>query len=647
MDRGDSRGLEQASGMRTISTRFQKIGCDARRSADLFLTLSQTERGLVAIFSFFLTLLVLFSWAACASAGGGPEGVLLVVNPESANSMTIANYYARLRGIPPSNIIYVPWPVKSETGDIDTFRQKLLLPILHTIDRLRLGNQIDYVVYSSDFPWGIALNSDVRKFSEMMRPAMPPPDKKESEDKPDSKKPDQKSSASKSAWPQQLTPVGSINSLTYLWQAVIAGRPDYFSLRINNYMRPPTAEPGQTSSAGFHGNRLYRSEGEGIGALGHRYFLSTMLGVTTGRGNTLDEVLRYLERSAAADGTRPKGTIYFLKNGDIRSKVRQPLFPAMVQDLEKLGVAAEIVEGTMPMNKKDVQGAVMGIADFNWKASGSTILPGAICEHFTSFGGVMKTGAGQTPLSEFLRYGAAGASGTVTEPYAIPEKFPSPTIQVHYARGCTLAEAFYQSVYGPYQLLIVGDPLCRPWAQIPKVTVTGIEPDTAIQGNLTLTPSATTTENKSVERFDLFVDGLRAAECKPGETLSLDTARLSDGHHELRVVAIGPAPIESQGRWIVPVKTENHGRTIEASLTNQAQPRADMPLSIAVRSPGSMGILVLQGSRVVGRLTGEAGQIEIRPNTLGAGPVQLRAVGLGKGGTETNVLAKPIDLMLK
>ena len=41
-------------------------------------------------------------------------------------------------------------------------------------------------------------------------------------------------------------------------------------------------------------------------------------------------------------------------------------------------------------------------------------------------------------------------------------------IQVHYARGCSLAEAFYQSVYAPYQLMIVGDPLCRPWANIPR-----------------------------------------------------------------------------------------------------------------------------------------------------------------------------------
>ena len=113
-----------------------------------------------------------------------------------------------------------------------------------------------------------------------------------------------------------------------------------------------------------------------------------------------------------------------MQNGDIRSKVRQAGFPDAVKKLKALGVAAEIVEGNVPEGKNDVQGAMLGVADFDWKASQSTILPGTICEHFTSFGGDMHAGAGQTPLSELLRYGAAAASGTVTEPYAIAQQVP-------------------------------------------------------------------------------------------------------------------------------------------------------------------------------------------------------------------------------
>ena len=139
-------------------------------------------------------------------------------------------------------------------------------------------------------------------------------------------------------------------------------------------------------------------------------------------------------------------------------------------------------------------------------------------------------------------------------------------IQVHYARGCTLAEAFYQSVWGPYQLLIVGDPLCRPWANIPRVSVKGVEPGGTVRGRLTLEPSATLPGGGAVARFQLLSDGVRRGECKPGETLSLDTTGFADGWHDLRVVAIGPPPIESQGRQIIPVRLANHGRKIEAAL---------------------------------------------------------------------------------
>jgi hypothetical protein len=152
-------------------------------------------------------------------------------------------------------------------------------------------------------------------------------------------------------------------------------------------------------------------------------------------------------------------------NGDIRSRTREWGFAAAARLLEEAGVAAVVEEGVLPRNRSDIAGAMVGTANFDFAGSGSRILPGAICEHLTSCGGVLTWSDFQTPLTEWLRDGAAGASGTVTEPLAMQAKFPYPFIHVHYARGATLAEAFYQSVAAPYQLLIVGDPLCRPWAK--------------------------------------------------------------------------------------------------------------------------------------------------------------------------------------
>jgi hypothetical protein len=588
---------------------------------------------------FALVSLAAGCWSALALAGGGPERLLLVVNPQSPSSLTIANHYARLRAIPSENLLYLPWDPNLQTADIETFRQRILVPVLQMIEARRLTDQIDYVVYSSDFPWGIGLDSDVRKFSLELQRLQPAP-AGGAEGKPNPEK-----AAPKPEWPFWLTPVGSLNGLTYLWQMVALGHPGYFEMRSNHYARPPA--PGAEMSVGFRGDREYGPQGEVVASRGRRYFLSTMLGVTAGRGNSLVEVLDYLKRSAAADATHPKGTLYFVANADVRSKVRDALFPAAVRELKKLGVAAEVLEGTLPQGKHDVQGLVMGAADFDWKTSGSTILPGAICDNFTSYGGAMSADAIQTPLSVFLRYGAAGASGTVAEPRAIPAKFPLPMLQIHYARGCTLAEAFYQSVHCPYQLLIVGDPLCRPWANVPQVSAAGVEPGGVVSGPLTLRPTAALAGGKPVESFELYCDGLRVDVCKPGGTLSLDSANCADGYHELRVVAIGPPPIESQGRLIVPVWLQNHARTIEASLATEGPLRADAPLAIAVRSPESVGIIAIQGSRVVGRVAGEEGRIEIPAKTLGAGPVHLRVVGLGEGGTQTNVAAKPLEFVLE
>lgn len=190
---------------------------------------------------------------------------------------------------------------------------------------------------------------------------------------------------------------------------------------------------------------------------------------------------------------------------------------------------------------------MIGIAKFAWADSGSRILPGAFCDHLTSFGGVM-TGTGQTVLSEFIRHGAAEACGTVTKPYNTPVKFPSPFLHIHYASGCTLAEAFYQSVHAPYQQLLIADPLCRPWARPPRVTVAGLREGDCLTRSRWIRPSAPT--GAAAVRFELYVDGIRRDWCRPGGLLRLGIEGLAPGEHEARVVCLD-GPLETTGRLIV------------------------------------------------------------------------------------------------
>lgn len=660
-----------------------------------------------------------------------PEHLLLVVNGGSTASLAVANEYVRLRGIPDSNILVLDGITNVEQLSVDEFRQQILGPVLTAIQQRGLKSQIRCVVYSADFPTAIHVAGDAKG----------------------------------QTLPQVLTPVASINGLTFLYSWAMSKNPQYLDLNINAYARrfgtrssdtPWNAaetnqygkamrtlqlqSPRPRSSAvpevtaadalvpvngrvlseaieslvqlkqahprsaellynlacslatvdrngeamatlksaveagwfdhrhaardpdliSLHGTaefqallndmkatklsvlpaRGFRSDtgwlpnGEPVeDAVAPRYLLSTVLGITAGRGNTVAEVITQLQRSTTADGSRPNGTVYFVKNGDVRSTTREWGFASAVEQLKDLGVEAAIEEGILPQKKAAVAGAMIGIADFNWPSSESTILPGAIVEHLTSFGGVMTKGAGQTPLTEFLRHGAAGASGTVTEPYAIQAKFPNPFIHVHYASGVTLAEAFYLSVTGPYQLLIVGDPLCSPWRR--DLRISAKLPETSMmRGTITLHPIVESSGGLKPVRIEVYVDGKLLRKARPSDALELDTRLLADGSHHLTLLAVGSDAIETTGRWSSHCEVSN--RQAKSEFVLKAHGPAfpfEHPLAIETAYPDAVEITIHHLGRPIGTVKGPSGTIQIDPKNIGHGTVTVSASAELSDGT--------------
>jgi len=553
--------------------------------------------------------------AAQAHAGGGPENVFVIVNSTSPNSLAVANAFVASRDVPPINIFMLPWKGGAESTSIEVFRREIIVPIVRAIDARRLSAQIDCIAYSSDFPVRIDFTAELS--AELAK--------------------------------RDTFPSGSLTGLTTLYGLLQGGPVSWLDPESNDYYRIPAANGVPDTTIGFRGWYGWGPRGELLEAGGTRYLLAVMLGVTGGQGNSVREVTSYLKASAAADGTRPAGTIYLMNNSDIRTTTRSGAFTATAQALESLGVKAEIVTGTLPSRKKDVAGLTTGSASFDWKASGSTILPGAICENLTSFGGVFTGSTGQTPLTEFLRAGAAGSSGTVIEPFSIQAKFPHPSIHVHYARGASLAEAFYQAVRSPYQLLVVGDPLCQPWAVIPEVEVVTapdsevVNPGAKLSGKVELEPRAIMPEGRSADRFELFVDGLRIATCGAGQWLTLDTRGMADGHHELRVVALESSPLETQGRRVIPVTFDNAGRTLGLSV----EPRRVRPggtVRVAVKGEGIEGAVVFAMGRVLGRTSGAEAIVEVPADLLGRGRVAIRATGRAGPEPADAVNADPVTV---
>ncbi|OGT21529.1 MAG: hypothetical protein A2V90_05985 [Gammaproteobacteria bacterium RBG_16_57_12] len=382
-----------------------------------------------------------------------------------------------------------------------------------------------------------------------------------------------------------------------------------------------------------------------------RYYLSTLLAYTGIRGNSLAEVDAYLASAAASDGSHPEGTVYLMENDNIRSLTRQRYFTTTVRELKQRGHSAEILrsgqdgqDGILARGRDDIIGLVAGTDRFRWAQANSRLLPGAIAESLTSYGGHFEKNF-QTKLTAFLRQGAAGSSGAVAEPFSIPEKFPDALLHVYYADGSSLAEAFYQSVSGPYQLLIVGDPLARPFAAFATVALSAPDPQQDWRGTVTLQATAIPAEGHPVDHIELWVDGIHLTDITPGGRYPWDTTGLSDGAHELRLVAVEAGSIETRSYRKYAVTLVNHSRQVAFDT-----PVTSVSYGNEIVVSGTTGntdrIDILQGTRRLASAQPVDGrwQLALASQTLGLGEVSLQARAHHRDGT--TVVSPPATITI-
>lgn len=636
-------------------------------------------------------VLALALTASQALAGGGPENVLVVVNANSAGSKEVANHYVRLRDVPASNVVALDYKGPLEAASGAEFREQILQPIIEAINERGLALQIDMIAYSTDFPWRITLTAEY------------PADLK---------------------LPAVMSPVASLNGATFLYGFALAKSPGMVSFDSNWYY---ATAPGQARTTnqqqcrllGAAPTRAFRSRyswnpaglqetnfvkptdkdadakddatakeaAEDEAKPVRRYILSTMLGVTTGRGNTVAEVIAALDRAVEGEASPPNGTFYFMRNNDIRSQVRHGCYDSAVEQLRRLGAKALMQVAVRPGGAKDVAGLMMGSALLALDTAAMTIQPGAICEHLTSTGGMLFTQSHQTSVAELIRAGATGTSGTVNEPYGIQVKFPTPMLQVHYRRGASLAEAFYLSVAAPYQLLILGDPLCQPWANRPGLEVEGWPGETtadplkpgatstigfaqlglaqtpkepkktpapaeaaaaataAAPAALRIKPKVTPSGAEGQAMWELFIDG-RLRMRLPSETEAAFTEeQLGPGWHDLRCVGINPDPIEAQRRQLGGLEVGPGGANAEGVMSPRVTLKLDAkgstPLggkvAVTAHAKGAERIVLRHNFRDVATIDGEGGEALIPAELLGKGPVRLQAVAEPGG-----VLSEPV-----
>jgi hypothetical protein len=236
-------------------------------------------------------------------------------------------------------------------------------------------------------------------------------------------------------------------------------------------------------------------------------------------------------------------------------------------------------------------------------------------------------------LTDFLKAGAAGASGTVVEPFAIAQKFPHARIYAHYARGCNLAESFYQSVPGPFQLLIVGDPLCQPWARAPVFEVGGLADGEPVGESiqLSLKPAA---DGPGISRYELYLDGRRGGIVSGSQkSVTLPTDDLTDGFHQLGIVAVDDTLIGCRASKQFGIVCNRSGKQVVLTVDGNGTYQVARSVLLNVSSNFGTKIEIRQHSRVVAVVDGPNGEARIDCYELGVGPSQLTAVVADENGS--------------
>ncbi|NNJ26116.1 hypothetical protein [Alienimonas chondri] len=576
----------------------------------------------------FLLAAALWSCVAVARADLGPENLILVVNGDSVASRTVANHYIAARGVADVAVVTLHDLPDWETLTVEQFRELILKPALTVANERGLAPQLEAVVYSTAIPTKIDLRGDLAGLD-------PKPNK-------------------------VFTPYGSLTGLTMLYESVLQKRPaEYLAPNANAaFAGGGGGKIGPPPSLGFRRAIGFGENREPTTGPGRRYLLSTVLGVTTGRGESVEEVADRIEATAAADGMHPAGTILFCDTSDVRSTTRKPLFEPAVAAIKdeaaarELEVRAEVVTTALPQRSRDLIGLTAGVAGVKptaWADSGSGFVPGGFADNLTSFGGVLSERPhGQVTAVDWLRFGAAASGGTVHEPYALAFKFPTPFVHLHRLRGLTLAEAIARSVAGPYQYLTVGDPLSNPYARRPVVAL-GLpqndEDGSPLSGVVPLTLGVADGAGNPVtlERWELFADGKRFAVVPPGPSFNWKTADLPDGTHTLSAVAVAANEVRGRGQGMRAATVRNAGRrfVVRAAAIENGPERTvtwGEPLrleAVANRfGPKEMRFSVLLGREEIGtgRLTvvhgtdsPSRGEAIADTRSLGLGPVTLRA----------------------
>jgi uncharacterized protein (TIGR03790 family) len=531
---------------------------------------------------------------ACAGgawAGGTAENALVIIDPTDRVSMQVGNAYIAARNIPAANVLYL----RSAAANYAEFVSGNQAAFLATLGQRGIGDHIDYVVLAP-------LNTFF----------VPAPGLIEDP-----------------CSPVTRFSISSVYTMAQISSDVVSG----VSVGLANGYASTTA-----GVVAFDANNRYLGGNNSAAGSARRYFIGALLGWTGNLGSSPQQVIDLINRSVQVDGTKPVGSFYYMNNAaDPARNVRQPGFAGAISAIQaRSGVAAQL-NGVLPNNRTNCLGIMTGNATFNLTGSGVVILPGAFCDHLTSYAATFDEGS-QTKLTAWLVAGASGSAGTVEEPCNYTIKFPSPLFHPYYFQGLSLGESYLRSMAAvPFQSLLVGDPLTRPFASIPSATITNL-PATPVSGTVALNATATSVGTSIILTQELLVDGvLRGTINASSGAFSLDTTALFDGHHDVRVLAKDSSPARNMGRFVGSIVTNNYGKSATVSPVGGTVGNLATPFTFTLAGASTAGSGVVRELRLLSN-----GRVVAAGVPSGGGSVAVTVFGNNLGAGSPRVVAEAL-----
>ncbi|MEO0716818.1 MAG: hypothetical protein AAFY58_07495, partial [Planctomycetota bacterium] len=212
------------------------------------------------------------------------------------------------------------------------------------------------------------------------------------------------------------------------------------------------------------------------------------------------------------------------------------------------------------------------------------------------------------------------------------------------------------SVQSPYQLLVVGDPICQPWAKRPSLDAVGLPSEDAsldpsmlglkelgvappvttdppsdgeagaADAAMRLRPVVGSTSGRGTPHWELYVDGRMRMRLPTEREASFTAEQLGPGWHELRCVGVADDPMEATSRRLGAITIDRPDGEPGSGTVEIAAFAEGPAVRVEASADGAERIELFHNSRRVGAIDGDGGAQRLSADDLGRGPVRLQAV---------------------